>query len=419
MKNIRIYGIALLIVLRTLFVCINVSHLSDTSLIGGDAGDYHKIAVNLSKGEGYAYGPERNAKAAALWRAPVWPGYLSIPVKLFERFGLKSVLYGNAVFYAIFLASLLYVLYKKNLVRLEGRFDWLILALILFEPHQLKYSSSMYSESFTAFLVCATGLWLFVKEGNRILDYVFAGISGLTLLCHPVMSFFVAGVVMIKFFEKKISLSHRLLIGGIFFMVVISWPLRNYLKEGSWVLTVSQGATLSKGWNKHTVDSFSNTKGDLAVEEMNLVFVKFDTLRFNSDFIYRNSVYNQAAKAYMASVPAAMLFRIAQVKLLSNFNPIPDTRKPGFIETIGTLYRIGFLLVLLAMVVSKKFRRRFPVECKLLVLMVIAQSIMSVFIYTGLRFNSPYYLLVSVIFVRILVTWLSGRTNGKIDSASS
>ena len=56
--------------------------------------------------------------------------------------------------------------------------------------------------------------------------------------------------------------------------MVISWPIRNYVtfEEGPY-MTISQGTTLSKGWNEKVASKFTNVDGDLADEYLNLKYL--------------------------------------------------------------------------------------------------------------------------------------------------
>ena len=406
MKRSHLIFILLLIILRTLFVCKNIRAENNASILYGDAASYYSIATCIATSHGYNYGTNCDDAGTALWRSPVWPMYLSIPVRISGHSGLKSVLYCNAVIYAVLLFLLVVALVKTRILEFNRWYEWLLLAILLFEPHHLKYSSSFYSESFSAFLVFATSLWLFARKGQVMLDVVFAIVAGLTVLCHPVMAFFVSAIVAFRFFQADIKLLNRLLIGGVFCLVVLSWPVRNYVSQGHMVLTISQGATFSKGWNRHTADSFTNTRGDLAPEELNLLFVQYDTARFKTDFFYRSNVYSTATKAFMHSVPLSTLVHIGFVKLATNFYPFPQTKKSGLVESMCSLYNVLFLISILLFACSKKLRQRFPTEFLLVVFVVLGQSIMSVMIYTGLRFNSPYYLLLSLVFIRMILGFI-------------
>jgi hypothetical protein len=191
-------------------------------------------------------------------------------------------------------------------------------------------------------------------------------------------------------------------------------------------ITASQGAVLSKGWNYLVPSTFTNTQGDLADEGINLMYLK--STEYNKEKNYGildlKELYTKATIKFMRQADVSLLSDIALKKLKSNFNPFPETPKPGIKEFLGSLFRIWYLITFLVCLIIHftgnnvaKHLLSLKLASLVMILVYISQSLMSIAVYTGLRFNAVYGL--TLVFCTVFIwynlfsIWILRRKKSK------
>jgi hypothetical protein len=193
--------------------------------------------------------------------------------------------------------------------------------------------------------------------------------------------------------------------------MVFSWPCRNAITfDKGFYLTASQGATFAKGWNEKVAAEFTNSEGDLADEGLNLKYVDPKLIaNSQNSILYLSHLYTLGTKNFISRIGFDEMAKIALKKLKSNFNPFPESPKPGTLETLAVLFRILYLVVFLQMMVRFFSKRKIDFDATrdrifLVVLAIfIGQITMSVYVYTGLRFNAIYSLSLLFCFIYLNV----------------
>jgi hypothetical protein len=361
---------------------------------GGDTAHYLRIAKNIHQFGVYGDNGSGVPNQIATWRPPLWPFVVSTFYYFTSNpLGLivcKSILEILLLLFAVFII-------KKN-----TRFKPIaVLPFLLFfvEPQYLKYSITFWSESLTAILILLTAICFLFYCHSKKYSISIIVLSALTILCHPISVFFVLTLLIVYGILNLKENPYRVVLHAVVFSIlVLIWPIRNYytFDEGLY-LTASQGAVLSKGWNENVVKEFTNAAGDLADETINLKYLspKYDKGVANSA-ISKSKKYKAATNTYVKTLSGIDMFKIALVKIKSNFNPFPEKPKVGFVELMSTLFRVlylfTFLQVLFLLITKRKIIKNTLEHkiCLLVLSIIIGQTIMAAYIYTGLRFNSIY-----------------------------
>jgi hypothetical protein len=131
-------------------------------------------------------------------------------------------------------------------------------------------------------------------------------------------------------------------------------------------------------------------------------------------------VYTLGTKNFIKGISFDEITKIAFKKLKSNFNPFPENPKPGTLETLSIFFRILYLVVFIQMIVRFFRKRKIDFDSLkdriyLVILAVfVGQSIMSVYIYTGLRFNAVYSLSLLFCFIYLNMDLLMNKLNKEI-----
>ncbi len=140
---------------------------------------------------------------------------------------------------------------------------------------------------------------------------------------------------------------------------------------------------MAKGWNSEVVKNHTNTKGDLADEGLVLQEYEYDkNIGYNE--VQRMKLYKDASINFIISNPEKIL-PIIGTKLLSAFNPFPETPKPGILETGRWLFQFLALLSLIYILFfsQNKLLQTFAYG---LILSTVAITILT---YSGFRFRMP------------------------------
>jgi|SRR6218665_232550 len=369
------------------------SYTQKEIISGGDGADYLRIGRNIAKfhvyGDHNADYPTENAT----WRVPVWPFVLSI-VFLFSE-NMLFIIVAKCLLETVLLFYIFYLFQQRSKLKAVELWPFLIIFL---EPQYLKYSITYLSESFTALLILLLVVLFVFYERAKSYQITIPIVAALVVLCHPVASLFV--LMLFGFYllyNLRFGFAQPFLYGMLFLLIVLSWPTRNYLTfNKGFFMTASQGTTFSKGWNEKVATNFTNVDGDMADENMNLKYIGLKTLpRADSDILNESKLYSEGTWKFIESISLSEKVKIAWVKIKSNFNPLPEKPKKGILENLGTLFRIAYALLFLSLIL-RLFRGKIkPDSIKdriylVLISIVTGQIFISVYIYTGLRFNSIY-----------------------------
>ena len=358
--------------------------------VKGDIGHYLQIGKNLSDFGVYGDNQSPVPTESATWRAPVWPAILSVfflvSNKQIVLLGLKMLIELAIGFWALTRLKEHYKL-GDNL--------YCLLFLVFFEPQFVKYSANFLTESLSAVLIFALAVSFMTSVGKRV-SYDFTLLCVIAILCHPVSIFFVAtlfAIYILKAGQQQIRRSAVSIV--LFIALLLAWPLRNALTfEKGFYLTASHGATFSKGWNDNVAENFTNTRGDDADENSNLKYLTAQDFNRGS-VIDMNQRFKEATMAFIDQASGADLASAAIKKISSNFNPFCETPKTGLLEKLGVAARLLYLFnfVLISIYFVKLRQSASPLvyhTFAVIAAVLVGQVAMSVYIYTGLRFNCIY-----------------------------
>lgn len=366
--------------------------LSEFKVYGsGDQQDYLKIAYYLKNKFIYTDKDVDYPTESAAWRPPVYPFVLSLLFYLSQN--VFTILVLKMLLEAVVIGFVSAHFFKR-----KPKLLVVVFGLLLFEPYFLKYSATFLSESITAIFILFTFYLYLNRPKKGWLLVVFMAIS---LLCHPVSSFFI-GCLLVAFLYESLKKNWKRSIGLIaFFVALISlWPLRNQLTFNKGLfLTSSQGVALSKAWNEAVKDKFSNVKGDLADEDLNLKYLSQEEIsQLNTSTINSSKLYTKAAVRFIENSSFEELLKTAMVKIKSNFKPFPEIKSKFTLERLAVVFRIIYLLFLIQCTIyilstkNKSFSNKKYKISIFIICIFLGQTIMSIYIYTGLRFNSIYNL---------------------------
>ncbi|WP_396193810.1 glycosyltransferase family 39 protein [Flavobacterium sp.] len=409
-----IMGFVLLVKGYFLFNTFHNGDFSETTISkSGDAGHYFKIAKNISEFQSYADNSTSIANESATWRPPVWPFTLSLFFYITSN--PLVLLFLKVGFETLTLISIIWFFSKKNNYSIVF---FGVLLLLLIEPQYLKYSATFLSESFTAVLaLLLTFLFLDLRK-DKSYHILIPIIAGLTVLSHPVSVFFVVTLFCIYLLcNVKNNLKKCFIHGILFSVIVLSWPIRNAVvfHKGLY-LTASQGATFAKGWNEKVITDFTNVDGDLADESLNLKYVNPTDLKESGKGVLEYSqLYQKGTWNFIKSLSFSEQINIAFKKLKSNFNPFPEKPKAGFFERLSVVFRILYLVTfsqLLARIISRKkfdFNSQRDKAFAIVLAVLLGQTLMSIYIYTGFRFNAVYSLTLLLCFILINHHWATDK----------
>lgn len=365
----------------------------------GDAASFIGLGVSLAKFQKYGHVsfeegnfmdafkakefPEATIsfEGHSTWRPPVWP-LLIAGIFLFFGFNLTYLL---IVKFSLHLLGIF--LFYKTLKILNFREIAIVIGAFLYgiSPAWQLYSRVFLSEPITLFFIT---LWLylvirFVK--NRSGFFPQAIVGGILILSHPYYLFLPFSVWLILYIRKQINFQ-LFFLSAVFCAAVIStWIIRNFivLDTSEVVFTTSSGAVMAKGWNKIVIDDHTNTKGDLADETLVLKDFSFDENKTRNE-VERMQLYKDATLHFMRSNPD-MIIPIIGTKLLSAFNPFPETPRPGILETGRWFFQFIALFALFYILI---FTRNKIIHSLALGLILSTMG-MTILTYSGFRFRMP------------------------------
>lgn len=315
------------------------------------------------------------------WRPPVWP-YLIAGIFLIFGYNLTYILIFK---YLLHIAGM-YLFYKtlkilniRQILILSGTFLYGI------SPAWQLYSRVFLSEPITLFFIT---LWLYFLIRcvmHRSSWWPQSMIAGVLVLCHPYYIFLPFSIWFVLFLKKKLKIKILIFSSIICISVISVWVIRNFLilKTNEIVLTTSSGAVMAKGWNSEVVNNHTNTQGDLADEGLVLQEYEYDR-KIGYNEVQRMKLYKDASIDFIYSNPELILPIIGK-KLLSAFNPFPETPKPGILETGRWLFQFLALLSLIYILFlsQNKLLQTFAYG------LILSTVTITILTYSGFRFRMP------------------------------
>ena len=385
------------------------AYAMESAYNGADAGHYLTIGKNIADFNVYSDNNSSIASEGATWRPPFWPFVLSVLFRIsanpLHLILLKSVLESGLIL------GLLLQFKKQTKLKLLGFAPFFLLFI---EPTYLKYATTFLSESMTAILMLFLVYQFINLDNNKRYHIAIPILSAFVVLCHPVSAFFVLSLFLIYLLANlKANFSVALVHGLLFSVLFLAWPCRNYFTfHKGFYLTASQGATFSKGWNEKVSKEFTNVEGDAADETLNLKFLHNPDLNTTTiGGLELSKLYTEGTKNYIASISLQEKLKIVLIKLKSNFNPFPEKPKPEFLDTLAIFFRILYLFTFFQLIYRLFKKPNFSFNSTkdkvyLVVLSVlIGQVMMSIYVYTGLRFNAIYSLTMLFCFIYLNIDY--------------
>ncbi|TBW26475.1 glycosyltransferase family 39 protein [Gramella sp. KN1008] len=365
---------------------------------GGDASDFIHLGLTLAKTgkygrlelshrelvQGFKNGNHRNQtykfSGHSTWRPPVWPVIIAF------CFLISGYSLGFLVAFKFILHLIGGWFFYKTLgyFKIRTIFIYLGVLLYLVNPAWQIYSRVFLSEPITLFFVTLFiwSLVRYLKIGSLL--WLNALLGGVLILTHSYYIFLPFSIWFFLFLYKRLSFKNTFLLGTIAIATVSIWVVRNYivLDTDKLLITTSSGAAMAKGWNKKVPDLHTNTKGDLADET--LVLQDFDHIKSNyNGEVGGMKLYQEATMNFIKSNPD-MILPIIFKKLKSAFNPLPETARPGILETGRVIYQV--LALLACFVILLKGSEKM----KALVWGIFFSTILiSIIVYSGFRFRMP------------------------------
>ncbi len=363
----------------------------------GDAAAFISLGTSLAKIQKYGHleipggvvksfqnkaitDQEFNFKGHSTWRPPVWPILIAA---IFLIFGYNLI-------YLLIFKILLHVIgtyiFFRTLKLLKLQEIFIVIGAFLYgiSPAWQLYSRVFLSEPITLFFITLWIYLLILFLRNRISFVPQAIIGGILILSHPYYLFLPFSVWLILLIRKQLNFRIFIFSSIIGASIVSFWIVRNFvvLDTDQVVLTTSSGAVMAKGWNKLVPTHHTNTKGDLADET--LVLESYDYEKTGRGEVERMKLYKDTTLDFIRSNPD-MILPIIGRKLLSAFNPFPETPRPGVLETGRWIFHFLALLSLMYILIFAGNRLVFSLAVGL-ILSTIAITILT---YSGFRFRMP------------------------------
>ncbi len=363
----------------------------------GDAGDFIHLGTTLAKTGKYGHlkFPESSLKEElktgyiqfehyefaghSTWRPPVWP-LLIASIFLISGYSLSFL-----IFFKFFLFGLGAFFFYKSLRLLQLKSSLIFIGVILYllNPAWQLYSRVFLSEPITLFFLTIF-VWAVVKFYRNGTSLLIQGVfAGVLILCHPYYIFLPFSIWLFLLIYRKISLVQIFQTAICTILILGFWIGRNMivLHTNSPIITTSSGAVMAKGWNDKVPSLHTNTKGDLADEGLVLE-------NFEADRVYKGEVgsmqrYQDAVKVFILKNTEAILPIILK-KLKSAFNPFPETKKPGILETGRVVYQfLALFATFYVLIFCGGLARSIAFG------LILSTILITIITYSGFRFRMP------------------------------
>jgi hypothetical protein len=417
--KIFLSGILVLIISYNFYVANNLKYDAD-----GDAASFVNLGVSLAKF--HKYGQLTSTEEGGIihafklnkveigkftfsghsnWRPPIWPILIA---GVFLLFGYKLT-------YILIFKFLLHLLgvfiFFKTLKLLKFKDVLIIIGTFLYgiSPAWQLYSRVFLSEPITLFFITLWIYFLIRFQMHKSSLWPQGIIAGVLILCHPYYIFLPISIWFVLFIKKQLKIKNLFFLSVICITVISVWVTRNFivLETNEIIITTSSGAVMAKGWNQNVVNEHTNTKGDLADEGIVLHEYAYDKkIAYNE--VQSMKLYKEASINFIRSNPELILPIIGK-KLLSAFNPFPETPKPGILETGRWLFQ---LLAFLSLIYIVFFSRNKLIQSFAIGLIISTIGI-CILTYSGFRFRMPQVGLELLFIVIVVDTILKKKAEEK------
>lgn len=342
------------------------------------------------------------------FRPPVWPYLIGVIFFIFG-YSLTHILIFK------FLLHLLgiYIFFKTlKLLKLSEILVTIGAFLYSVSPAWQLYSRVFLSEPITFFFI-TLWIYLLIRFINKKSSWwPQALVAGILVLCHPYFIFLPFTIWLLLLLYKQINLRLLVFSAALFAIVISTWIVRNFIvfDTNEVVLTASSGAVMAKGWNRDVPEKHTNTKGDLADET--LVLEGFEDIkRSGANEVQAMQRYKDATLHFIRSNPDLILPIIGK-KLLSAFNPFPETQRPGILETGRWFFHFLALLSLIYIIIFSK-NKLFKSLALGLILSTIGITVLT---YSGFRFRMPQVGLELLFIIYVIQDILQRRKKISIEN---
>lgn len=311
----------------------------------GDAASYHRIAINLLAGNGFAYAPD---KPSSFW-PPLYPFSLAAVLALFGQNLLAARLI-QAVWGAIPPVVFSWIA-LKSLGKTQAYLVGFGLALY---PYLIYFGAWLIAEALFMMIYSLVflGAWLFAHRLQVRWLVLTAFFLGLSILAKP-STLFMAPFLALWVAFSPVALPLKSRLGHVFILtlvtiaVVLPWSIRNYLVFNHFVLVSSNGgytflgANNPNAWGGHN-EFYPPLIPGLTDAEMEDVFFS-------------------EAWQWIGSHPGDFA-RLAVIKVHRLFSPLSVASQPqDFLIPGATLvyffYRLFLLIALLGIIMGLKHWR--------------------------------------------------------------
>lgn len=423
MKNYKFLKIIFGVLFLVIFIYNGSIALEKKYEVGGDALDYIHLAVSIAKTGKYGHfkvsheqlladlqenkinNKEYKFSGQTAFRPPVWP-ILVAGVFWFFGYSLSYIIIFKFLLHLLgmFIFYRTLKLFKFNeLILVIGTFLYAI------SPAWQLYSRVFLSEPVTFFFIT---LWVYLlikylQKGIGFFPQAF--VAGILILAHPYYLFLPFSVWFVLWIQKSLKLKPLILTSLIAILFLTGWIIRNAIifDSNEVIITTSSGAVMAKGWNREVVRKHTNTQGDLADEE--LVLKSFDYNKSNTyNEVQRMQLYKDATIHFIKSNPQEIL-PIIGTKLKSAFNPFPETRRQGILESLRWIFHSLSLLAILFIIFFSKSN----ILRSLAIGLVLSTIAITVVTYSGFRFRMPQVAL-ELIFITYIMQYLLLRRKPRI-----
>ncbi len=244
---------------------------------------YYEIAENLLLGNGFSHAVQPPFIPGSV-RTPFYPLFLAAFVLIFKNYYI-------ALFAQIILGGLIPLLaYRISLQLLPAwkRTANSIALLLAFEPLNILLATILISETlFTVLLLAGVTFFLDYIQEQKMATLAYAtGFFAFATLTRPTIQFLpflLIGIVFLLLKRSRQAGLHSLIMGGIFFLIIAPWCIRNLIRFGNPSLSV-QYASVPFGYlipsvlaaEKHI--GFEQAKREFYIGEGNITSVEDITL---------------------------------------------------------------------------------------------------------------------------------------------
>lgn len=274
------------------------SGFSEEKILGGDADDYHALALNLiEKGKFSIDGVTLDTR-----RTPLYPLFIGT---IYSLFGAKPwIVFGSQVLLDVITCLLIYFLV---LIIFINKKTALIAGLLYaLEPLSAIYSVQLLTDIPFVFIFVLSLLILFLAiKRKRIFLFGLAGlILGLAILTRPIAQYFpliaiVATFLLIKnkpiFYKLKVSIIFLFVLE----LALLPWQLRNFINFKSFDLTSMQGYNLIHYNIAHTEFNINKISGKEAIEKL----AKLSPDQESLNEFKKSKIYQKIALNYIKEHP--------------------------------------------------------------------------------------------------------------------